>query len=233
MTGVWDGSSDAKGAHFADGWAELSFEPDPRRAARVPPSLSGPRLGRGPGHIGLLLGALRRNRVSGRSPRARTETCQAIFGARPIQSGACCGGRELRPLNPADSMAQGISMLPEDRKEEGLFIDFTIAANIAAANLPAYTHNGLLSKAEIRQIAQHYTDALRIMTPSIDRDVRYLSGATARRCCLPNGWRGSPASSSWTSQHAALMWAQGGSLPHPARSRCQRHGPPCRVVRSA
>jgi L-arabinose transport system ATP-binding protein len=75
-------------------------------------------------------------------------------------------------------------MLPEDRKEEGLFIDFTIANNIAAANLPAYSHNGLLSKGEIRQIAQHYTDALRIMTPSIDRDVRYLSGGNQQKVLL-------------------------------------------------
>ena len=35
-------------------------------------------------------------------------------------------------------------MLPEDRKEGGLFMDFTIAANVAAANLPEYTHGGLL-----------------------------------------------------------------------------------------
>ena len=42
-------------------------------------------------------------------------------------------------------MAAGISMLPEDRKESGLFTDFTITANVAAANLPAYTRSGLLA----------------------------------------------------------------------------------------
>jgi ABC-type sugar transport system ATPase subunit len=166
---------------------ELSFGPDPRRAARdaavalevrdlVAEPVTSASFSVHYGEIVCLAGLL---------GAGRTETCQAIFGARPIQSGAVLvEGRELRPRSPADSMAKGISMLPEDRKEEGLFIDFTIAANIAAANLPAYTHNGLLSKAEIRQIAQHYTDALRITTPSIDRDVRYLSGGNQQKVLL-------------------------------------------------
>ena len=126
---------------------ELSFEPDPRRAAAdAAVALEVRDLAADPvvsasfslryGEIVCLAGLL---------GAGRTEVCEAIFGARPIQSGSVLvDGRELRPRSPPDSMAAGISMLPEDRKEGGLFMDFTIAANVVAANLPAYTHSGLL-----------------------------------------------------------------------------------------
>ncbi len=81
-------------------------------------------------------------------------------------------------------MAAGISMLPEDRKDGGLFMDFTIEANMVAANLGAYTNTGLLSKAGMRRISEKYVDALRVATPSIDRDVRYLSGGNQQKVLL-------------------------------------------------
>ncbi len=89
-------------------------------------------------------------------------------------------GHEVLP----NSMATSISMLPEDRKESGLFIDFTITANVVAANLAAYTHSGLLFKEEMQQVSQKYTNELRIITPSIDREVRYLSGGNQQKVLL-------------------------------------------------
>ena len=126
---------------------ELSFAPDPRRAAgrcrhrarsarRCGPIPSNPRsFALRYGEIVCLAGLL---------GAGRTEVCEAIFGARPIQSGEILlDGRPFRPSSPQDSMQAGISMLPEDRKEVGLFMDFTITANVVAANLPAYTRVGL------------------------------------------------------------------------------------------
>jgi len=166
---------------------ELSFEPDPRRAGQdAGVALELRDLSAAPvvstsfslrfGEILCLAGLL---------GAGRTEVCEAIFGARPIQSGRLLvEGRELRPRSPNDSMAAGISMLPEDRKDSGLFMEFTIEANMVAANLGAYTRSGLLSKAQTRQISQKYVDALRIATPGIDREVRYLSGGNQQKVLL-------------------------------------------------
>jgi ribose transport system ATP-binding protein/rhamnose transport system ATP-binding protein len=166
---------------------ELSFEPDPRRATtdaavalEVRDLVADPVVSASfslrYGEIVCLAGLL---------GAGRTEVCEAIFGVRPIQSGSVLvESRKLRPRSPADSMAAGISMLPEDRKEGGLFNDFTITANIVAANLAAYTHSGLLSKAEMQQVSQKYADELRIATPSVDREVRYLSGGNQQKVLL-------------------------------------------------
>jgi ribose transport system ATP-binding protein/rhamnose transport system ATP-binding protein len=166
---------------------ELSFEPDPRRAtpdARV--ALEVRDLVADP--VASASFSLRYGEIvclAGLLGAGRTEVSEAIFGARPIQSGkVLVDGRELNPRSPADSMAAGISMLPEDRKDGGLFIDFTITENIAAANLAAYTHSGLLSRSEMRNASQQFAERLRIATPSVDRQVRMLSGGNQQKVLL-------------------------------------------------
>jgi ABC-type sugar transport system ATPase subunit len=177
---------------------ELSFEPDPRRAsADAAVALEVRDLAADPvvsasfsvryGEIVCLAGLL---------GAGRTEVCEAIFGARPIQSGSVLvEGRVLRPRSPSDSMAAGISMLPEDRKESGLFIDFTITANVVAANLAAYTHSGLLSRSEMRHVSRRYARDLRIATPSVDREVRYLSGGNQQKVLLAK----------WLARHPRIL----------------------------
>jgi len=166
---------------------ELSFEPDPRRAAADAPialevrsliadGVSSASLSLRYGEIVCLAGLL---------GAGRTEVCESIFGARPIRSGdVLVEGKPLHPLTPADSMAAGISMLPEDRKEGGLFVDFSIVANVVAASLPAYTHSGLLSRVEMRAVAERYKHDLRIAAPNVDREVRNLSGGNQQKVLL-------------------------------------------------
>ncbi len=177
---------------------ELSFEPDPRRApadaavALEVRNMAAERVVSASfslryGEIVCLAGLL---------GAGRTEVCEAIFGVRPIRSGSVIvEGKELRPRSPSDSMAAGISMLPEDRKESGLFMDFTIAANVVAANLPAYAQKGLLSKSTIRRVSEKYKDDLRIATPSIDREVRFLSGGNQQKVLLAK----------WLARHPRIL----------------------------
>ncbi|MFO1067987.1 MAG: sugar ABC transporter ATP-binding protein [Geminicoccaceae bacterium] len=166
---------------------ELSFEPDRRRAAPdaavalevrdlTAAPVTGASFSLRYGEILCLAGLL---------GAGRTELCEAIFGVRPIQSGqVLVDGRELKPQGPLDSMAAGICMLPEDRKEGGLFLDFTVTANVVAANLPAYTRSGLLSAAAMREVSERYARDLRIATPSVDREVRFLSGGNQQKVLL-------------------------------------------------
>ena len=166
---------------------ELSFEPDKRRSD---PSAK----------VALRLDKLQADRVrdasfslrygeivclAGLLGAGRTETCEAIFGVRPITGGVLeIDGRPFRPEGPADSMDAGISMLPEDRKDGGLFMDFSVQANVVAANLPAFTKNGLLSEAAMKVKASEYVQALRVATPDLQREVRALSGGNQQKILL-------------------------------------------------
>jgi ABC-type sugar transport system ATPase subunit len=177
---------------------ELSFEPDPRRAkSDAATALDVRNLsadGVASASFSLKYGEILC--LAGLLGAGRTEVCEAIFGARPIHSGSVLvEGKELKPRSPADSMAAGISMLPEDRKEGGLFIDFTIAANVIAANLSAYTHSGLLSKPAIREVSEKFKSDLRIATPTIDREVRYLSGGNQQKVLLAK----------WLARHPRIL----------------------------
>ena len=66
---------------------------------------------------------------------------------------------------------------------------------MVAANLAAYTRSGLLSEAEMRRASQQYADDLRIATPGVDREVRYLSGGNQQKVLLAK----------WLARHPRIL----------------------------
>jgi ABC-type sugar transport system ATPase subunit len=166
---------------------ELSFEPDSRRApedAKV--ALEVQDLVSDPVRSASL--TVRYGEIvcmAGLVGAGRTETCEAIFGARPIQSGRILvDGTEVRSRSPLDAMAAGISMLPEDRKDGGLFLDFSVVRNVVAANMPEFTHAGIISDGDSERVAETYVKDLRIATPNVKRVVRNLSGGNQQKVML-------------------------------------------------
>jgi ribose transport system ATP-binding protein len=66
----------------------------------------------------------------------RTELAQAIFGGLPFDSGEVeIDGKVFTKTSPRTSIAEGVGLLTEDRKGEGLLMQLSIAANIAAPRL--------------------------------------------------------------------------------------------------
>jgi ABC-type sugar transport system ATPase subunit len=115
----------------------------------------------------------------------RTELCEAIFGIRKRETGTIrLNGVEISPNHPADAMAAEIGMVPEERREAGLFLAMSIAANIAAANLESVSPNGIVANQQVGQLANQFKDSLRIAAPSIDREVMYLSGGNQQKVLL-------------------------------------------------
>jgi len=115
----------------------------------------------------------------------RTELCEAIFGVRPRAEGRILlGGREARITHPADARRAGIGMVPEDRKEAGLFLGMSLTANIASSNLDAVSSGGVVSRRRSEQLAASYVADLRIMTPGVDQIVVNLSGGNQQKVLL-------------------------------------------------
>jgi hypothetical protein len=81
-------------------------------------------------------------------------------------------------------MNRDISMLPEDRRDGGLFMDFNIVSNIAAASLAAFARSALFSNSGMRDMAEKHLRDLRIAAPDVDREVRNLSGGNQKKVML-------------------------------------------------
>jgi ribose transport system ATP-binding protein len=74
--------------------------------------------------------------IAGLVGAGRTELVRAISGADPVKSGTVSlDGRALRLRSPADAIAEGIILVPEDRKDQGLVVAHKISENLIYANL--------------------------------------------------------------------------------------------------
>jgi ribose transport system ATP-binding protein len=131
--------------------------------------------------------------IAGLAGAGRTELARTIFGADPSTSGEIrVKGRATRIGSPKDAMAAGIGYLPEDRKELGLFLDMTIAENIAAASLESF--GGWRLRAPlVEEKARQYMKRLNIGAPGVHTRVRKLSGGNQQKVLLARWLARNPA----------------------------------------
>ena len=123
--------------------------------------------------------------VAGLVGSGRTETVRALFGADRLVGGQIF--REGKPVSirkPADALAQGICLVTEDRKDEGLLLDMPIRANLTLANLGRYARTGWLRRDAENTAAHKAVAQLDIRLASIEQPPRQLSGGTQQKVVL-------------------------------------------------
>jgi len=122
---------------------------------------------------------------AGLAGAGRTEVMRALFGADRKKCGELTvEGKKVEIHTPKDSINNGIGYLPEDRKEQGLFLDMSIASNIASASLKSLSRGiNLDSKAVVRN-SENYVSKLGIATPSVQQKVVNLSGGNQQKVVL-------------------------------------------------
>lgn len=112
----------------------------------------------------------------------RTEIARAIFGVDPISSGQIIfDGQPVKIQSPSDAIRLRMGYLPEDRKAAGLFLDMSVKWNIESVNRPAVTRYGFVNPPAEASMAREYIDRLGIVTPSIEQEVRRLSGGNQQK----------------------------------------------------
>ena len=115
----------------------------------------------------------------------RTELCRLLFGIDRKKTGRVeLAGREISIRNPIDAMRHGIGYVPEDRKNQGLFLGMSVAKNICMNVLGSVSRHGLIFSGKVAGIAQAAVEKLNIRTPSINREVMYLSGGNQQKVLL-------------------------------------------------
>ncbi len=115
----------------------------------------------------------------------RTELAEIIFGLRPADQGeVLIDGTAVTPRSPAAAIAAGLAYVPEDRRQHGVVLEMSVAANASLANLAGVSRRGLIDGAAERRAASGYVDDLRIKTASLDAEVGSLSGGNQQKVAL-------------------------------------------------
>ena len=114
----------------------------------------------------------------------RSEVARAIFGIDALDGGeVLLDGVALRNHTPEEAMAAGISLVPEDRQQQGLVMQMTTTRNVTLTVLRQVRRFGIVSREKEKQIAGHWTQRMRLKG-HIEEPVNVLSGGNQQKVVL-------------------------------------------------
>ena len=115
----------------------------------------------------------------------RTEVARVMFGIDQRDGGEILlGGAPVTFASPSAAMNAGIAYLPEDRHQEGLVLDFSIAQNVTLPILPRIFPRLLIRASTERRIARDSTAELNVRMTGVDQLVGALSGGNQQKVVL-------------------------------------------------
>jgi ABC-type sugar transport system ATPase subunit len=116
----------------------------------------------------------------------RTELLQGIFGMNRVTSGTVkVRGRAATIRHPADAIKLGIGMVPEGRKEQGMFLKLSVLDNMTMVHLRELANRlTLINKRKRENVANEYVGQLAIKTPSLAQISQNLSGGNQQKTII-------------------------------------------------
>ena len=123
--------------------------------------------------------------LSGLIGAGRTELARLLFGADRASGGEIrMHNQPVKIKRPLDAIRAGIGLVPESRKEQGLFLQMAILENITINAMPQLSIGGFLNRSSIQRTAQKQVDDLSIRLASLDQPVVSLSGGNQQKVVL-------------------------------------------------
>lgn len=117
--------------------------------------------------------------IAGLNGSGRTELLRTIFGLEPVRSGKVRVGHFEGSAKPHDRWDQGLGMLSEDRKEEGLALTMTIADNLTLTRLPS-----VISQRKQDTDAQEWIDKMKVKCREPGQAIGELSGGNQQKVAI-------------------------------------------------
>jgi rhamnose transport system ATP-binding protein len=115
----------------------------------------------------------------------RTQLAEILFGLTPADAGTIrVHGTPVRLTTPRAAIDAGIAYVPEDRRQHGVVLEMSVAANTSLATLPSVSNHGLIDRNREAALAERYVSQFRIKTPSVAADVGTLSGGNQQKVAL-------------------------------------------------
>ena len=125
--------------------------------------------------------------IAGVDGNGQSEMAEIVSGLRKIQSGqVLIDGRGITGMSPKQIREWGLAYIPEDRLNTGLILEYTIAENLILDRWYSSPYSGkiFLDKHEMRRFAEEIVTNFDVRTPSLDVQVRYLSGGNLQKIVL-------------------------------------------------
>ncbi len=116
----------------------------------------------------------------------RTELARAIFGADPIDSGSIrVEGRDVSLTSPEDAIRAGVGLVPEDRKQQALFLSLAVKTNLSIAAIDRLSRLfGWIDRRAEDAMIERYGDRLAIKMANPEQEVGNLSGGNQQKVVL-------------------------------------------------
>jgi simple sugar transport system ATP-binding protein/ribose transport system ATP-binding protein len=123
--------------------------------------------------------------IAGLVGSGRTEFARALYGASPVTSGRITlEGADVTHHRPHQSLREGLTMIPESRKDQGLFMGRPISENVSVARLGLVSRFGVVSPGTERRRVASALDEVRVKMASVRTPVRSLSGGNQQKVLL-------------------------------------------------
>jgi ABC-type uncharacterized transport system ATPase subunit len=124
--------------------------------------------------------------IAGVQGNGQTELCEALMGLRPAAGAVRLDAKDITYASPRERLHAGISYIPEDRQEDGLVADFSVADNLVLDiyDRPPFAERIALDPPAIRENAKKLVTEFDIRTSSIDTPVGTLSGGNQQKVIL-------------------------------------------------
>ena len=115
----------------------------------------------------------------------RSETMKAIFGLTPKSQGdVYVGGKKATIRNPVDALKYGIALVPENRKEEGLYKVQSVRFNSTIEVLEQFIGKLQVNHKKEEEITQKYIDMMATKTPTQEQVIGNLSGGNQQKVII-------------------------------------------------
>ena len=125
--------------------------------------------------------------IAGVDGNGQSEMAEIVSGLRKIQSGQVfIDGRDITGMSPKQIREWGLAYIPEDRLNTGLILEYSIAENLILDRWYSSPYSGkiFLNKHEMKRFAEEIVTNFDVRTPSLDIQVRYLSGGNLQKIVL-------------------------------------------------
>ncbi len=114
----------------------------------------------------------------------KTEVCQALYGGPRDQGDIFIHKQKARFAGARGALKRGLALVPEERREEGIFGLLSIRENVPLMNMKTILKNGLVNRAKENTLADRYIKLFSIAAKDRNHQVALLSGGNQQKVVI-------------------------------------------------